>query len=443
MASAAPLPIDSADGSELRSATGAVLGPAYYLDLSVFWFASSFLWSGLITFVIQGMVEKFDPLRKDLNLGVTLALGALISTLVCYYIGAHSDRARFGLAMKLGRRRPYILIGTICTIPFLLALPWASSLLLLVLVVCGIQFFSNIATAPYQAMIPDLVPKARQGAASAWMGLSALLGTSVGVVAYSLLIKGESGLLKAMLCVSSVLIATAAWTVLRVREVLPDSTQVLGKAEKFDWRLALQENPSFFWLIGSRFFINLGFYTATGFLLYYFQDTLRAADPETQVRNFSLIGVVSGLVGNFPAGWASDRISKKRVAWISLALLAAASLGFLLAGTISLAMISAVFFGVGWGAFAAVDWALATNLLPPRDQARWMGIWHGAFTVPQVVAPLIGGVVAYNVNQAFGQGAGYRATLAMVLLYLAIGALMIVPIREHIASTFKGKVETA
>ncbi len=424
-------PPASPSRSDDYSFTGRRLGPAFYLDLSVFWFASSFLWSGLITFVIQGIVQKIDPARKDLNLGLTLALGALVSTIVCYYIGAHSDRARFPLAMRLGRRRPYILFGTLGTIPFLIALPWAHALLPLVLVVVGIQFFTNIATAPYQAFIPDLVPKARQGAASAWMGLAALLGTSVGVVAYSLLIKRPGGLLLAMLVVSGITLATMAWTLVRVREVPPEPAQVLEAQAAFDWHEAWRENPSFFWLIGSRFFINLGFYTATEFLSYYFGDTLGAKDPGAEVMRFSLIAVAMGLLGNFPAGWASDRISKKVVVWVSLGLTGVASLGFLMAHTISLAMIAAIFFGIGWGAFQAVDWALATNLLPPRDEARWMGIWHGAFTVPQVVAPVVGGVVAYHVNLALGKGVGYRATLALVLLYLAIGALLISPIREQ------------
>ncbi len=413
------------------SSTGRLLGPSYYLDLSVFWFASSFLWSGLITFVIQGIVEKIDPARKDLNLGLTLALGAVVSTVVCYFIGAHSDRARFPLAMRLGRRRPYILFGALGTVPFLLALPWAHTLLPLVGVVVGIQFFNNVATAPYQAFIPDLVPKSRQGAASAWMGLAALLGTSIGVVAYKLLLGFPNGLLLAMMAVSGVNLATMAWTLARVREVPPEPTPVLEAAAAFDWRLAWRENPSFFWLIGSRFFINLGFYTATEFLSYYFGDTLGAKDPGAEVMRFSLIAVGMGLLGNFPAGWASDRISKKVVVWVALGLTGLASLGFLMAHTIHLAMFAAIFFGIGWGAFQAVDWALATNLLPPRDEARWMGIWHGAFTVPQVVAPVVGGVVAYHVNLALGKGAGYRATLALVLLYLAIGAVLIAPIRER------------
>lgn len=423
--------------SRSHSITGRLLGPLYFLDLSVYWFAVSFLWSGLITIVIQGLVAQIDPTRKDLLLGATLAAGALISTIVSYYAGAHSDGARLKLARTWGKRRPYLLIGTLATIPCLLFLPSAKTLLALMLVVCAIQFWVNLATAPYQALIPDLVPKDKQGAASSWMGLSALLGTSVGLVVYNILFSRPNGLMSIMLLVSLLMLLTGGWTLWRVQEVPapdPDSAQVLAERSRhraFSWGDAWRENPSFFWLIGSRFFINLGFYTASEFLLYYVTDTLRAPKPGEVAARFFLISTVAGLIGNFPAGWAADRISKKAVIWVSLLITGVAAGVFLAASSIEVASKAAWIFGAGYGAFLAVDWALATNLLPPRDQARWMGIWHGAFTVPQVIAPALGGLVAYSVNQAYGKGVGYRATLALVLLYLVIGAIMVIPIRER------------
>ncbi len=42
----------------------------------------------------------------------------------------------------------------------------------------------------------------------------------------------------------------------------------------------------------------------------------------------------------------------------------------------------------------AVDWALATDVLPSEeDYARDMGVWHISFTLRQVLATPIGGIV--------------------------------------------------
>jgi MFS family permease len=175
----------------------------------------------------------------------------------------------------------------------------------------------------------------------------------------------------------------------------------------------------------------MGFYTATEFLYYYVRDTLRAPRPMATVTMIFVITTISGLIGNFPAGILSDRVSKKLVIYISTSVTGVAALVFLLTSSIPVAFGAAFIFGAGFGAFMAVDWAFACNLLPDCDEAKHMGIWHVAFTVPQVLAPLIGGVLAYVFNLHFGQGFGYRVVLMAVIVYLAVGTAMIRPIRER------------
>jgi len=82
-------------------------------------------------------------------------------------------------------------------------------------------------------------------------------------------------------------------------------------------------------------------------------------------------------------------------------------------------------FGVGYGAFLAVDWALALDSLPPEaDTAKDMGIWHIAFVFPQVVAPIISGTIitmlkARSVNQA------YAAVFAISCLWFVLSTVFV------------------
>jgi len=411
----------------------------FYLQLSVYWFALSFLWSGMITIIIQTMVEKMAGKEKDLYLGATLAAGALISTVVSIVVGTMSDRARW----RMGKRRPYVIIGTLLAVPALLWLahigslpPHISLIPLLILDFCLIQLWVSIATSPYQALVPDLVPKKRQGTASAYMGMGSLIGQLTGLVLCTRLIGEESGLWTIMLILSGVLTAAMLFTIWRIpeRSALDNPAPQTGGVEMLldSFRVSPREHPDFFWLIGSRFVINLGFYSATEFLLYYVTDTLRVPEPKKTVGLLFIVVTISGLIGNFPAGILSDRVSKKLVVYVSTAITGVAALIFLLTSSINVAFGAAVIFGMGFGAFAAVDWALATNLLPEHDEAKFMGVWHTAFTVPQVIAPGIGGLVAYYFNQSVGQGFGYRVVLFTVLIYLAVGAAMIRPIKERV-----------
>jgi len=403
-----------------------------YFDLSVFWFALSFLWAGMITIVIQTLVKQMAGSQKDLYLGWTLAVGAFISTGVVIITGTMSDRSRW----KMGKRRPYMIAGAALSAPALLWLAAVGSIPMLIIDFCLIQLWVNVATSPFQAMIPDMVPKERQGVASAYMGMASLLGQLGGLILCGLLITRPGGLWMIVLTLAGLLLAAMLYSVAR----LPESSAAenpaprvgLGGALVESFRVNPREHPDFFRLIGSRFVINMGFYTATEFLLYYVSDTLRAPHPVDTVTRIFVITTISGLFGTFPAGKLSDRMSKKVVIYASAAITGVAALIFLLTSSIEVALGAAFLFGAGFGAFMAVDWAFATNLLPDRDEAKYMGIWHVAFTVPQVMAPLIGGIVAYLFNQRIGQGFGYRAVLFLVLVYLAIGTAMIRPIKERL-----------
>jgi MFS family permease len=416
---------------------------AYYLGLSVYWFALSFIWSGMITIVMQTLVKEMAGEKKDLYLGWALALGALVSTVVCLVVGALSDRSRWAL----GKRRPYLIVGTVFSVPSLLWLAHIGSLPthiglipLLMLDFCLIQFWLGVATSPYQAIVPDMVPKERQGAASAYMGMGSLLGQLAGLILCTYLIRIRGGLWIIMASFSALLVAAMLFTVCHVRErpaIEPDGAAPGPRSGLMEtllqsFHVRPREHPDFFWLIASRFVINMGFYSATEFLLYYVSDTLRAPQPEQTVGVIFIVVTVSGLLGNFPAGILSDRVSKKLVVYVSTAITGVAALVFLLTSSITVAFVAAFIFGMGFGAFAAVDWALATNLLPEHDEAKFMGVWHVSFTVPQVIAPVVGGLLAYIFNQQFGQGFGYRVVLFLVLVYLAIGAAMIQPIRERV-----------
>src|SRR5436189_6032076 len=102
------------------------------ININMFWIANNFHWQALLAIVIPSMVVKFlDPAQKDINLALVVIWGTLVAVAVNPLVGAISDYATF----RMGRRRPFLIIGTIANVIvlvlFAFAPGWFSSIALL------------------------------------------------------------------------------------------------------------------------------------------------------------------------------------------------------------------------------------------------------------------------------------------------------------------------
>jgi MFS family permease len=79
--------------------------------------------------------------------------------------------------------------------------------------------------------------------------------------------------------------------------------------------------------------------------------------------------------------------------------------------------------GLGFGAYAAVDGALMSELLPSSGTyAKDLGVLNLAATLPQTLSPFVGGAIVL----AFG----YVALFPIGIVLAVLGALAIIPIKS-------------
>ena len=84
-----------------------------------------------------------------------------------------------------------------------------------------------------------------------------------------------------------------------------------------------------------------------------------------------------------------------------------------------------VLFGIGYGAYAAVDWALAIDVLPSEHSAaKDLGIWAIANTLPQVLAPVIAGPLLDIFNRRT-PNLGYTIIYSLAIVEVALGSAFI------------------
>src|SRR5436309_8404762 len=164
------------------------------LSISIFWLALSFHWAALGIIILPSQVFKIaGNADKGVALAFVLVPGAFVSLFANPLFGTLSDRTHGRLA-AWGRRRPYILAGTLVNILGLCWMASATSISSLAAAYILVQFSSNAAQAPFHALLPDIVPSEQRGLASGVMGLLAIAGSIGGVIVAGLFIDASKPL---------------------------------------------------------------------------------------------------------------------------------------------------------------------------------------------------------------------------------------------------------
>ena len=158
------------------------------ITINIYWFALNARSQTLSPLVIPLLVQQFvGEELKGSALGNIRLWALMTAVLVQALMGILSDRSTF----RLGRRRPFILIGTLGEIIVFALIGFAASMegLTGYAVLFGLYILSAIASntahAATQGLIPDLVPDSQRGRYS---GIKALLELPLPLVLVSLVI---------------------------------------------------------------------------------------------------------------------------------------------------------------------------------------------------------------------------------------------------------------
>jgi MFS family permease len=368
------------------------------------------VWGALLAVSLQSRSIELAPgngLRAYASLA---AAGALVATFVQLGAGVAADRRR----ARTGHRSEFFVAGVALAVPALVWFFAAGNFATLAAAFFLLQIGMNVAGGPYQAVIADYIAPQRRGAASSWMSAYQSFGNVVG-----LLIAGFVHDLRLVaVALAAPLVATAALTISALRGLPQQPLERSG---------FLRLRGSLGVLLVSRGFINVGFFTLLGFLLFFVRDSLgvRGSDAvKMQTALLFLSFTISAIGGAIAAARPADRYDKRLVVSLAVGVIAIA-LAFLAgAQSLAVAYAGAVLAGAAWGAFVTADWALASILLPGSAMATAMGIWNVATAVPQIVAPLVTAPLVERVN-ATSAGLGPRLAIVLALVEFVAGGTLI------------------
>jgi MFS family permease len=185
----------------------------------------------------------------------------------------------------------------------------------------------------------------------------------------------------------------------------------------------------------------LGFYTVQPFILYYLRDVIRVESPEKNAQFLFLIILIGATFSGLVGGWLSDRVGRKKIVYVANGLMAAMSLALVACRSMSEVYLVGIIFGIGYGAYISVDWALGTDVLPNKEEAgKDMAVWHIAMVLPQSIAAPVAGIILQSLGHSETAGAnghnivhytngGYMAIFSVAAFALALGAVLLRNVR--------------
>lgn len=423
----------------------------HHLALTVYWLSNSLLWGALLHLGLQSRAtDWFGEREVGYYLGILGAVGGIVGTATQIIVGAFSDRS----LNPWGRRRPFLVTGVMLSTGALILLgaarsfwPFAGALIL-------VQTATNAALGPFTALLPDTVHPREHGKASGFMGMARLLGDTGGMILAGYLLS-TAGLLQPgqteadlprqvvaafhderffLMCLimAGFMFLTMIYTVIAIREEplrqSPKSTAWQTVAGSF--RVDVLGNRDFFWLSLSRAVTNVGFYMFLGVFFLYVKFSLQVPDPNKTSMLLMLPAIGAAVLSSIPSGVLSDRIGRRKLIFISQFLMAAACVVLVFAPNTTWVLIAGIPAGLAYGIFTAVEWALACNLLPKTEAARYLGVWNASAVVPQILALPIGGFIGSQLS-AITPGLGWRMVFVLTVICCILGAWFLKYVHER------------
>ena len=203
----------------------------------------------------------------------------------------------------------------------------------------------------------------------------------------------------------------------------PSVTKTLAGAYKID----VKRHMSFVWFLLSRLFILMARVVLQTFALYFIRDVIQHPNPAGVTADLMITVGVFLLVAVYPAGQLSDRFGRKPIILISGFIGIVGILVLLFTRSYLGTLVCGGLLGISSGAFLSTNWALAIDLVPAGEEARYLGLTNIATAGAGALARLTGPVIDFfNTQQT---GLGYSVMLLICVFYFILGSVLVIPVR--------------
>ncbi|MDR3263776.1 MAG: MFS transporter [Clostridiales bacterium] len=400
----------------------------------------------------------------DLQRGAVMSIDNFIALFMLPLFGMLSDKTK----NKYGKRKPYILIGTLLSVLFFIGMGTFEHMQLNALVqnghltnIVGLDseqirltayefmktnpaifvgfiifvvltlFSMGIHRTPAVALMPDVTSKPLRSQGNAIINLMGGAGGVIATVIFTFLVKDYETKMTAYIITAAVMVVAII-----LFFILVDEPALVAKREKIDRengiddgitaakvRLAKPVQKSLLFLLASIALWFIGYYSIYSSFTIYANQNLGMADGKAGI--FFIIAMFVSAVAFIPIAYFSSTAGRKKTIMGGIILLAV-SLGagvFVTKNNIWLMYILFPLVGVGWASINVNSFPMVAEMSTGSNVGKFTGYYYAASMAAQGLAPIFSGFFMKAIDRTvlFPLGAVCVALSFVTMLFVKHG----------------------
>ena len=372
--------------------------------------------------IIPLMLQQTFHLNETIT-GAIMVLDNVLAVFLLPILGTISDK----VDTPLGKRTPFIIVGTVLAAVLLYLVGLANrraSLVMFIIMLFLLLIAMGLYRSPAVALIPDLTPKPLRSQGNAIINLMGALGGVYTLVLIALLSKDDNDYMPILLGVIAIMLVAIIVLVITIREKklapevakeneLWEETQAKEAAETGDEVIRSAVETAEATESGgdlpkdvkkSLIFILISI--ALWFMAYNAVTTAwsRYAITVWDMKNggyasSQMVATVAACLSYIPIGIIASRIGRKKTIILGIILMFICYLAIGLYASFSFSVnIFFALIGMGWAAINVNSLPMVVEMCKESDVGKYTGLYYTFSMSAQIVTPIVSGALLQYVS---------------------------------------------
>lgn len=392
---------------------------------------------GIVQFKIIGLVGEQNATAVY---GTTAGIAGLLITVLGPLGGVIADKTR----LKFGRRRFWMIVGSIGGALSMILLAYAPSITLLVIGYSLAQFFYGMVSLSCFAIVPEQVEAEKFGRVSGLLGAAAPACVMTGQMVMGAF--ADTTVQQKIIAFAIIQLIGGTIAALLVKDnyverKMKSEHQVPVLKNLKNFYPSVKQHPAFTWALLTKLFVNVS-NAGLGLLTLFYVARFNLGEADIfKIMAYTAPSIMLMVVAGILGGFLSDKVKKQKPFVFGAALVTGVCLvAFAFSQNVTWVIIGNFIFNFGFGMYNAVENAIVNRVLPSKEDAgKDLAIVNATTSLTTSIVNFAA-PAAIALGAAWFGGDGYTFYFLVLAAFSVLSALTVLPIPE-MKPPMKEKIE--